>query len=186
MTPVLPAISAPLAVAGTAAALGQEAPSSRRRRRRGARGVGDMITVDGVDGTEVQIRVIGIADIVDRALPAVDSGPDAGAAAAAGPGRTEPSERQEVVGLRMLDDSAIATGQVVQAIWNFYNGPDQNRHRPSSATQPGSRSRGRWPATTAARPPLALFGIIALVAAPCAMANVPRPGYLVSARTSPC
>ena len=35
------------------------------------------------------------------------------------------SETQEIVGLRLYDNSTVATGQVVQTIWNLYNGVER-------------------------------------------------------------
>ena len=176
MTPALPAISAPLVVAGTW--LRPSAPDGAVLEASFAAavhvGVGNTITVDGIDGTQVQIRVIGIADTADQGFypqwtpgliwvqqPLLDQvEPNAG-------------EREEVVGLRLQDDSAVATGQVVQAIWNFYNGPDQNsasaveRYSTWQQVKQSMASNDRLLGLL-----LALFGIIALVAAPCAIANV--------------
>ena len=176
MTPALPAISAPLVVAGTW--LRPSAPDGAVLEASFAAavhvGVGSTITVDGIDGTEAQIRVIGIADTADQGFypqwtpgliwvqqPLLDKV------------EPNPSEREDVVGLRLQDDSAVATGQVVQAIWNFYNGPDQNsasaveRYSTWQQVKQSMASDDRLLGLL-----LALFGIIALVAAPCAIANV--------------
>ncbi len=176
MTPALPAISAPLVVAGTW--LRPSAPDGAVLEASFAAavhvGVGNTITVDGIDGTEAQIRVIGIADTADQGFypqwtpgliwvqqPLLDKV------------EPNPSEREDVVGLRLQDDSAVATGQVVQAIWNFYNGPDQNsasaveRYSTWQQVKQSMASNDRLLGLL-----LALFGIIALVAAPCAIANV--------------
>ena len=113
-------------------------------------------------------------------LPAVDAGPDLGAAAAADQVEPNPSETEEVVGLRLDDNSAVATGQVVQTIWNLYNGPDQNsasaveRYSTWQQVKQSMASNDRLLGLL-----LALFGIIALVAAPCAIANVTAGRVLV-------
>ena len=176
MTPVLPAISAPLVVAGTW--LRPSAPDGAVLEASFAAavhvGVGGMITVVGIDGTEAQIRVIGIADTADQGFypqwtpgliwvqqPLLDKV------------ERNPSEREDIVGLRLQNNSAVATGQVVQAIWNFYNGPDQNsasaveRYSTWQQVKLSMASNDRLLGLL-----LALFGIIALVAAPCAIANV--------------
>ena len=141
MTPVLPAMSAPLVVAGTW--LRSSAPNGAVLEASFAQavhvGVGDQITVYGIDGTTAQMRVIGIADTADQGFYPQWT-----------PGliwvqhrlltKVEPSasETHEIVGLRLYDNSAVATGQVVQTIWNLYNGSSRES-RPSSATPPGSR-----------------------------------------------
>ncbi len=144
-------------------------------------GVGDAITVDGIDGTEVHMRVIGIADTADQGFypqwtpgliwvqqPLLDKV------------EPNPSETEEVVGLRLYDNSAVATGQVVQTIWNLYNGPDQNstsaveRYSTWQQVKQSMASNDRLLGLL-----LALFGLIALVAAPCAIANVTAGRVLV-------
>ena len=92
----------------------------------------------GIDGTTAQMRVIGIADTADQGFYPQWT-----------PGliwvqhrlltRVEPSasETHEIVDLRLYDNSAVATGQVVQTIWTSTTAPP--RTRPSSATPPGSR-----------------------------------------------
>ena len=94
MTPVPPAMSAPLVVAGTAGCgpRPRTAPSWRRRSPQAVHvGVGDQITVYGIDGTTATMR----GDRPRRhrrpgLLPAVDARPDLGAAPAADPGRADP------------------------------------------------------------------------------------------------
>jgi putative ABC transport system permease protein len=142
-------------------------------------GVGTRIIVDGIDGTTVPMTVIGIADTADQGFYPQWT-----------PGliwvqhklltRVEPnaSETQEVVGLRLADNSAVATGQVVQTIWNLYNGPNENsaveRYSTWQQVQGSMASNDRLLGLL-----LALFGIIALVAAPCAIANVTAGRVLV-------
>src|SRR5579864_571932 len=183
MTPALPAISAPLVVAGSW--LRSSAPNGAVLEASFAAavhvGVGETITVDGIDGTEVPMRVIGLADTADQGFYPQWT-----------PGliwvqqrlltKVEPntSETEEVVGLRLDNNSAVDTGQVVQTIWNLYNGPDQNsasavqRYSTWQQVKQSMTSNDRLLGLL-----LALFGIIALVAAPCAIANVTAGRVLV-------
>ena len=72
----------------------------------------------------------------------------------------------------------MATGQVVQTIWNLYNGPSENsaveRYSTWQQVKDSMASNDRLLGLL-----LALFGIIALVAAPCAIANVTAGRVLV-------
>jgi putative ABC transport system permease protein len=174
MTPVPPAMSTPLLVAGTWLQASQQDGAVVEASFAAAVhvGVGAQIVVDGIDGTSVSMRVIGIADTADQGFYPQWT-----------PGliwvqpklltRVEPypSETQEVVGLRLYNSSAVATGQVVQTIWNLYNGPYENsavlRYSTWQQVQTSMASNDRLLGLL-----LALFGIIALVAAPCAIANV--------------
>jgi putative ABC transport system permease protein len=183
MTPVLPAISAPLVVDGTW--LRPSVPDGAVLEASFAAAahvvVGDTITVVSIDGNEVQMRVVGIADTADQGFYPQWT-----------PGliwvqhrlltRVEPnsSETEEVVGLRLYDNSIVATGQVVQTIWNLYNVPGQNsasavqRYSTWQQVKLSMASNDRLLGLL-----LALFGIIALVAAPCAIANVTAGRVLV-------
>ena len=181
MTPVPPAMSAPLVVAGTW--LRSSAPDGVVLEASFAQavhvGVGDQITVYGIDGTTAQMRVIGIADTADQGFYPQWT-----------PGliwvqhrlltKVEPSasETHEIVDLRLYDNSAVATGQVVQTIWNLYNGSAENsaveRYSTWQQVKDSMASNDRLLGLL-----LALFGIIALVAAPCAIANVTAGRVLV-------
>ena len=181
MTPVPPAMSAPLVVAGTW--LRSSAPDGVVLEASFAQavhvGVGDQITVYGIDGTTAQMRVIGIADTADQGFYPQWT-----------PGliwvqhrlltKVEPSasETHEIVDLRLYDNSAVATGQVVQTIWNLYNGSSENsaveRYSTWQQVKDSMASNDRLLGLL-----LALFGIIALVAAPCAIANVTAGRVLV-------
>ena len=181
MTPVLPAMSAPLVVAGTW--LRSSAPDGAVLEASFAQavhvGVGDKLMVDGIDGTTVWMRVIGIADTADQGFYPQWT-----------PGliwvqhrlltQVEPraSETQEIVGLRLHDNSTVATGQVVQTIWNLYNGVSEysavERYSTWQQVKDSMASNDRLLGLL-----LALFGIIALVAAPCAIANVTAGRVLV-------
>ncbi len=181
MTPVPPEMSAPLVVAGTwlrsSARDGVVLEASFAQAVHV--GVGDQITVYGIDGTAVRMRVIGLADTADQGFYPQWT-----------PGliwvqhrlltKVEPraSETHEIVGLRLYDNSAVATGQVVQTIWNLYNGSSENsaveRYSTWQQVKDSMASNDRLLGLL-----LALFGIIALVAAPCAIANVTAGRVLV-------
>src|SRR6201997_2590401 len=110
MKPAMPAMSAPLVVAGTW--LRSSAPDGAVIEASFAQavrvGVGSRITVLGIDGHQAQMRVIGVADTADqgfypqwtpgllwvqpRLLTTVEP---------------NPSETQEVVGLRLFDRSTV-------------------------------------------------------------------------------
>ncbi len=181
MAPALPAMSAPLLVAGTW--LRSSAPDGVVLEASFAEAVHvrvrDQIEVDGIDGTRVTMRVIGIADTADQGFYPQWT-----------PGliwvqhglltKVEPSasETQEIVGLRLFDNSTVATGQVVQTIWNLYNGSGEysavERYSTWQQVKDSMASNDRLLGLL-----LALFGIIALVAAPCAIANVTAGRVLV-------
>jgi putative ABC transport system permease protein len=183
MTPTLPAISAPVLVAGTW--LRSPAPDGAVIEASFARavhvGVGDRIMVSGIDGIRVWMRVIGIADTADQGFyPQWTPGLIWVQHRLLTQVEPNPSETQEVVGLRLYDNSAVATGQVVQTIWNLYNGPAENsasaveRYSTWQQVKDSMASNDRLLGLL-----LALFGIIALVAAPCAIANVTAGRVLV-------
>ena len=181
LKPVPPTMSAPLVVAGTW--LRASEPDGVVLEASFAQavhvGTGAQIAVVGIDGIMVGMRVIGIADTADQGfypqwtpgLIWVQSGLLT---------KVEPhsSETQEVVGLRLDANAAVATGQVVQTIFNLYNGPAENsaveRYVTSQQVQDSMASNDRLVGLL-----LALFGIIALVAAPCAIANVTASRVLV-------
>ncbi len=90
MTPVPPAMSTPLLVAGTWLRASEQDGAVVEASFAAAVhvGVGGQIVVDGIDGTSVSMRVIGIADTADQGFyPQWTPGPDLGAAEAADPGR---------------------------------------------------------------------------------------------------
>src|SRR5580704_7231275 len=181
MTPAPPAMSMPIIVDGSW--LRSSAPDGAVLEASFAQavhvGVGDRIQVDGIDGTTVAMTVIGIADTADQGFYPQWT-----------PGliwvqhdlltRVEPhaSETHVIVGLRLNDNSAIATGQVVQSIWNLYNGVGENsaveRYSTWQQVRDSMASNDRLLGLL-----LALFGIIALAAAPCAIANVTAGRVLV-------
>jgi len=181
MKPVPPAMSAPLVVAGTwlrsSAKDGAVIEASFAQAVHV--GVGDRITVLGIDGIPVRMRVIGVADTADQGFyPQWTPGliwVQSGLLTKVEP---NPSETQEIVGLRLYDNSTVATGQVVQTIWNVYNGSGENsaveRYSTWQQVKDSMASNDRLLGLL-----LALFGIIALVAAPCAIANVTAGRVLV-------
>jgi putative ABC transport system permease protein len=140
---------------------------------------GSLITVDGVDGTTVRMRVTGIADTADQGFYPQWT-----------PGlmwvqvpllhQVEPvaAETEEVVGLRLADPSPVGVGQVVQEVFDTYNGASESspvervitRQEVMDSMASDERLLGLL---------LALIGIIALVAAPCAIANVTAGRVLI-------
>ena len=181
MTPEPPAMSAPLLVAGTwlrsSARDGAVLEASFAQAARV--GVGDRITVDGIDGTSVPMRVIGLADTADQGFyPQWTPGLIWVQHGLLTRVEANPSETQEIVGLRLYDDSALATSQVVQTIWTLYNGTGEDsaveRYSTWQQVKDSMASNDRLLGLL-----LALFGIIALVAAPCAIANVTAGRVLV-------
>jgi putative ABC transport system permease protein len=184
MTPKPPAMSAPLVVAGTWLRAGQpdgvviEASFAAAVHV----GIGDKIVLDGVDGTTVPMRVTGIADTADQGFyPQWTPGliwAQQGLLAEVEP---TASETTEVVGLRLSDPSAAGTAQVSQEVVNAYPG--------SSESSPVERTTTRQQVMDSMASDdrllgelLALFGIIALVAAPCAIANVTSGRVLMQRR----
>ena len=135
-------------------------------------GVGSRLMVDGVDGTTVAMSVIGVADTADQGFypewtPGLIWAPQALLT------RVEPvaTERAKVVGLRLAGPSAAALGQVSQEIFDAYNDASEGspvqrivtRQQVMDSMASDDRLLGLL---------LALFGVIALIAAPCAIANV--------------
>jgi putative ABC transport system permease protein len=134
--------------------------------------VGDQISVQSVDADAVRITVIGIADTADQGFypqwtPGLIWVPQPVLSA------VEPatSEREYIVGLRLSDPKPVEAGQVVQEIYNAYNGPSESsvvqRFSTSQQVENSMASDDRLLGLL-----LALFGLIALGAAPCAITNV--------------
>ena len=174
MTPALPAMSAPLVVAGGWLRAGHpdDVVVEASFAAAAGIGVGDRIVLDGVDGTTVTMRVTGIADTADQGFYP-DWTPGLIWAQQSLVARVEPtaSERTEVAGLRLSDPSAAGIGQVSQEVFDAYNGASESspvqRITTSQQVMDSMASDDRLLGLV-----LALFGIIALVAAPCAIANV--------------
>jgi putative ABC transport system permease protein len=181
MTPVPPTMSVPVIVDGSW--LRSSAPDGAVLEASFAQavhvGVGDRIQVDGIDGTTVAMTVIGIADTADQGFyPQWTPGLIWVQHKLLTRVEPNPSETHVIVGLRLDDNSAIATSQVVQTIWNLYNGVGENsaveRYSTWQQVRDSMASNDRLLGLL-----LALFGIIALVAAPCAIANVTAGRVLV-------
>jgi putative ABC transport system permease protein len=174
MGQIPPQMSTPLVVAGTW--LRRSAPHGVVVEASFAAAVhvrvGEAISVQSVDAAAVRMTVIGIADTADQGFypqwtPGLIWVPQPVLSA------VEPatSEREYVVGLRLADPAPVAAGQVVQEIYNAYNGPSENsvvqRFSTSQQVENSMASDDRLLGLL-----LALFGLIALCAAPCAIANV--------------
>lgn len=184
MTPQPPAMSAPLVVAGTWLRASQPDGVVIEASFAAATGVGlgSQIVLDGVDGTTVRMRIIGIADTADQGFyPQWTPGliwARHGLLSQVEPTR---SETTEVVGLRLADPSAAGTAEVTQAVFNAYNGASESslvervttRQQVMDSMASDDRLLGEL---------LALFGGIALVAAPCAIANVTSGRVLMQRR----
>ena len=184
MTPKLPAMSAPLVEAGTWLRASQPDGVVIEASFAAATGVGlgSRIVLDGVDGTTVRMRVIGIADTADQGFYPQWT-PGLIWATHSLLAKVEPtrSETTEVVGLHLADPSAAGTAEVTQAVFNAYNGPSESspvervttRQQVMDSMASDDRLLGEL---------LGLFGIIALVAAPCAIANVASGRVLMQRR----
>ncbi|HXT88859.1 MAG TPA: FtsX-like permease family protein, partial [Trebonia sp.] len=184
MTPTPPAMSAPLVVAGTWLRASQPQGVVIEASFAAATGVslGSKIVLDGVDGTTVAMRVMGIADTADQGFyPQWTPGliwAQQGLVSEVEPTR---SETTEVVGLHLADPSTTGTAEVTQAVFNAYNGPSESspvervtaRQQIMDSMASDDRLLGEL---------LGLFGIIALVAAPCAIANVTSGRVLMQRR----
>jgi putative ABC transport system permease protein len=186
MTPRLPAMSAPLVVAGTWLRASQPDGVVIEASFAAATGVGlgSGIVLDGVDGTTVPMRVIGIAETADQGFyPQWTPGliwAQRGLLAEVEPTQ---SETTEVVGLRLADPSAASTALVTQDAFNIYN------YNNPSESSPFERATTRQQVMDSMASDdrllgelLGLFGIIALVAAPCAIANVTSGRVLMQRR----
>jgi putative ABC transport system permease protein len=169
-----PAMSTPLVVAGTW--LRPSAPHGVVMEASLAAavhvGVGDEITVQSVDAGAVRMTVIGIADTADQGFypqwtPGLIWVPQPVLSA------VEPATggREYVVDLRLADVAPLAVGQLVQTIYDAYNGPAESsvvqRFSTSQEVENSMASDSRLLGLL-----LGLFGLIALGAAPCAIANV--------------
>ena len=184
MTPKLPAMSAPLLVSGTWLRASKPDGVVIEASFAAASGVrlGSRIVLDGVDGTTAAMRVIGIADTADQGFyPQWTPGLIWAQQSLLNEVEPTRSETMEVVGLHLADPSAAGTAAVTQAVFNAYNGPSESspvervttRQQVMDSMASDDRLLGEL---------LALFGIIALVAAPCAIANVTSGRVLMQRR----
>jgi putative ABC transport system permease protein len=184
MTQAPPAMSAPLIVAGTWLRASEPRGVVIEASFAAAAGVGlgDRIVLDGVDGTRVPMRVAGIADTADQGFyPQWTPGLIWASRAVLAQVEPTPSEATEVVGLRLSDPSPAGTSLVSQEVFDAYNGASESspverittRQQVMDSMASDDRLLGQL---------LALFGIIALVAAPCAIANVTSGRVLMQRR----
>jgi putative ABC transport system permease protein len=171
MTPRLPAISAPLIVAGTwlraSASHGVVLEASFAAAVH--IGVGDPIWVQSVDAAPVELTVIGIADTTDQGFyPQWTPGLIWAQAPVLKQVEPVASEQEDVYDLRAASPS---TSLIVQEMYTAFSGSTEGslvqRFTTSQQVENSMASDDRLLGLL-----LALFGIIALVAAPCAIANV--------------
>jgi putative ABC transport system permease protein len=180
----LPVMSAPLVVAGSWLRAGSpdgvviEASFAAAVHV----GVGNAIVLNGVDGTTFSMRVIGIAETADQGFyPQWTPGLIWAQQGLVNHVEPTASETTEVVPLRLDDPSAAGTGQVSQEVFDAYNGAGESspfeRITTSQQVQNSMASNDRLLGVL-----LALFGIIALIAAPCAIANITTGRVLTQRR----
>jgi len=179
-----PAMSAPLVVAGSWLSAAQPDGVVVEASFAAAAGlrVGMRIVLDGVDGTIVPMRVTGIADTADQGFyPQWTPGLIWAQQRLVSQVEPTASETTEVVGLRLADPSAAGAGEVTQEVFDAYNSASESspvervttRQQVMDSMASDDRLLGEL---------LALFGVIALVAAPCAIANVTSGRVLVQRR----
>jgi putative ABC transport system permease protein len=134
--------------------------------------VGDPVTVQSADGKQVRLTVIGLADSTDQGFYP-QATPGLVWAQRSVLERVEParSEWEDVVDFRLANSSAIASSQVFQAAYDAYPSSTGasvvQRFTTAQQVEDSMASDDRLLGLL-----LGLFGIIALVAAPCAIANV--------------
>ena len=188
MLPTEPAMSAPLVTEGSwlrasdggAARAGAvvEALFAAAAHLR----VGMRIAVAGLDGNTATITVVGLAYTTDQGFyPQATPGLIWVLPATLQQVEKVPSETEDVVGLRVADPSANGIGQVVQEVYNAYHTTSERSPVEQVTT---------WQQVDASMASndrllgllLALFGIIALIAALYAIANVTAARVLVQRR----
>jgi putative ABC transport system permease protein len=174
MPTALPAMSTPIVVtggwlrAGDADGVVVEASFAAAVHVR----LGDQISLQSVDAPAVRMKITGIADTADQGFYP-EWTPGLIWVQQAALNRVEPNqqEQEEIVGLRLASTSALAEGQVAQEIYDAYpsstGGQYVQRFSTSAQVESSMASNDRLVGLL-----LAVFGIIALVAAPCAIANV--------------
>jgi putative ABC transport system permease protein len=186
MGPVEPPVSAPLVTAGswlrpaepgTAGAVVEASFAAAAHLR-----VGMRIAVAGLDGNTVAITVTGLAYTTDQGFyPQATPGLIWVLPATLHQVEPVASETEEVVGLRLRDPSANGVGQVVQEVYDAYHTTTEG----SPVEQVTS-----WQQVDASMASndrllgllLGLFGLIALIAALYAIANVTAARVLVQRR----
>ena len=193
MRPTEPAMSAPLVTEGRWLRAGDTRHGAPARPTPGAvveasfaaaehLGVGMRIKVAGVDGNTATITVVGLAYTADQGFyPQATPGLIWVLPATLQQVEKVPSETEEVVGLRVADPSANGIGQVVQEVYNAYHTTTEaspvEQVATSQQVDASMASNDRLLGLL-----LGLFGIIALIAALYAIANVTAARVLVQRR----
>ena len=181
MTPKLPPISTPIVVAGSWLRGGDSDGVVVEASFAAAVhvGLGDQIRVQSVDANAVLMKIIGIADTADQGFYP-EWTPGLIWVQQAALNRVEPiqAEQEELVGLRLAGTSALAEEQAGQEIYDAYpsstGGLAVQRFSTSAQVENSMASNDRLVGLL-----LAVFGVIALVAAPCAIANVTAGSLLM-------
>lgn len=140
-------------------------------------GVGDQVTVAGIAAAPVRVRVIGVADTSDQGFyPQWTPGHIWVSASLLARIQPAVTERQEVVGLRLANPSVLGTSQAVGEVYGNINNANSKIERVTTwlEVRNSMASDDRLLGLL-----LALFGVVALVAAPCAIANVTAGRVLV-------
>src|SRR5580693_4473705 len=188
MRPTEPSMSAPLVTEGTWLRPGNSpaAPAGAVVEASFAAAtnlqVGDRVKVAGVDGNTIMITVVGLAYTADQDFyPQATPGLIWVLPATLQQVEKIPSETEEVVGLRVADPSANGIGQVVQEVYNAYHTDTEaspvEQVATSQQVNASMASNDRLLGLL-----LGLFGIIALIAALYAIANVTASRVLVQRR----
>ncbi|HZR48607.1 MAG TPA: FtsX-like permease family protein [Streptosporangiaceae bacterium] len=166
---MLPRISMPIVVAGSWLRTGDgdgvvvEASFAAAVHVR----LGDQIRVQSGHARVVPLKIIGIADTADQGFyPQWTPGLIWVQPAALDQVQPDPSNQEQVADLRLTSTSPVVEGEVAQGINQAYPGSVQ-RFSTAAQVEASMASNDRLVGLL-----LAVFGIIALVAAPCAIANV--------------
>jgi putative ABC transport system permease protein len=183
MLPAEPAMSAPLVTAGTWLRGDTDGAVVEASFAAAAHlSVGMRAKVAGLDGNTVTITVVGLAYTADQGFyPATTPGLIWVLPATLQRVEQVASETEEVVGLRVGDPSANGIGQVVQEVYDAYHTTTEaspvEQVETSQQVDASMASNDRLLGLL-----LALFGIIALIAALYAIANVTAARVLVQRR----
>jgi len=179
-----PAMSAPLVTAGSWLRAADPAGAVVEASFAAADhlAVGDKMKVVGVDGNTAMINVVGLAYTADQDFyPQATPGLIWVLPATLQQVEKIASETEEVVGLRVADPSTDGVGQVVQEVYNAYHTTTEaspvEQVATSAQVDASMASNDRLLGLL-----LGLFGIIALIAALYAIANVTASRVLVQRR----
>jgi putative ABC transport system permease protein len=190
MAPTEPAMSAPLVTEGSwlraadaspghAGAVVEATFAAAAHLR-----VGMKIKVVGVDGTAATVTVVGLAYTADQGFyPQTTPGLIWVLHPTLSRVEQVASETEVVVGLRVADPSANGMGQVVQEVYNAYQNPTAAEASPVEQVVTAQQVDASMASTDRLLGLLlGLFGIIALIAALYAIANVTASRVLVQRR----